>query len=62
MELATFINENVVEARVSSDSRFIQANTKPVTLNHLRDDCVIPVFSKDNEPTISNADFVESVY
>jgi len=62
MELATFINENVVEARVSSDSRFIQANTKPVTLNHLIDDCVIPVFSKDNEPTISNADFVESVY
>jgi hypothetical protein len=62
MELATFMNENIVEARVSSDSRFILANTKTVTLDHLRDDCVIPVFAKDNEPTISNADFVDAVY
>lgn len=62
MELATYINENIAEARVSSDNRFIHANTKSVSLNHLRDDCVIPVFSKDNEPTISNADFIESVY
>jgi hypothetical protein len=62
MELATFMSENIVEARVSSDSRFIHANTKAVSLNHLRDDCVIPVFAKDNEPTISNSEFVEAVY
>jgi hypothetical protein len=54
--------EEIAVSRTVSDSRFIEANTKVVTLNHLRDDCVIPVFSKDNEPTISNADFVESVY
>jgi hypothetical protein len=54
--------EEIAVSRTMSDSRFIEANTKVVTLNHLRDDCVIPVFSKDNEPTISNADFVESVY
>ena len=62
MELATFMSENIVEARVSSDSRFIHANTKAVSLSHLRDDCVIPVFAKDNEPTISNSEFVEAVY
>ena len=68
MELVTVTNdqltqaEQVVQARVTSDSRFIEANTKAVSLNHLRDDCVIPVFSKDNEPTISNADFIESIF
>jgi len=62
MELATFMSENIVEARVSSDSRFIHANTKAVSLSHLRDDCVIPVFAKDNEPTISNSEFVDAVY
>lgn len=62
MELATIINEHIAEARVSSDNRFIQSNTKVVSLNHLRDDCVIPVFAKDNEPTISNSEFVEAVY
>ncbi len=62
MELVTFMNDQIVESRVSSDTRFIQANTKAVSLEHLRDDCVIPVFAKDNEPTISNADFIESVF
>jgi len=68
MELVTFLNdplaqaEQVLQSRVTSDTRFIEANTKAVSLNHLRDDCVIPVFSKDNEPTISNADFVESIF
>jgi hypothetical protein len=62
MELATFMNETIVEARISSDSRFILSNTKAVSLDHLRDDCVIPVYAKDNEPTISNSEFVEAVY
>ena len=30
---------------------FIEANTKEVTIEHLRNDCVVPVFSKDNEIT-----------
>lgn len=62
MELVIFTDENYVESRESSDDRFIQSNTKKVSLNHLRDDCVIPVFAKDNEPTISNSEFVEAVY
>lgn len=40
---------------------FIEANTKKVELEHLRKDCVVPVFSKDNEVTISHTDFIESI-
>ena len=40
---------------------FIEANTKEVTLDHLRDDCIIPVFSKDNEVTISHQSFIETI-
>jgi len=39
---------------------FIEANTKDVSLSHLSEDCVIPVFSKDNEMTISHQEFVEA--
>ncbi len=62
MELLITNPDLIQPTREKSDERFILANTKPVSLNHLRDDCVIPVFAKDNEPTVSNADFVDSVY
>ncbi len=62
MELLITSPDLIQPTREKSDERFILANTKPVSLNHLRDDCVIPVFAKDNEPTVSNADFVECVY
>ena len=32
---------------------FIESNTKSVDLAHLKQDCVVPVFSKDNEVTVS---------
>ena len=41
---------------------FIEANTKEVTMEHLRNDCVVPVFSKDNEITISHPAFIETVW
>ena len=40
---------------------FIEANTKEVPISHIKDDCIIPVFSKDNEVTISHQSFIESV-
>lgn len=40
---------------------FIEANTKSVSLSHLEKDCIIPVFSKDNERTISHQEFIEVV-
>ncbi len=39
-------------------SGFIEANTIKVKLSHLKNDCIIPVFSKDNELTISHFQFV----
>lgn len=38
---------------------FIEANTTETTLNCLTNDCIIPVFAKDNERTISHQEFVE---
>ncbi|MDQ7917203.1 DUF3871 family protein [Mesonia sp. MT50] len=40
---------------------FIEANTIEVNMNHLKNDCIIPVFSKDNEKTIAHQEFVEVV-
>lgn len=39
---------------------FIEANTKAVELKHLKNDCTIPVFSKDNECTIAHHEFIEA--
>ncbi len=43
---------------VVSKGNFIGANTQQVTLNHLKSECIIPVYS-DNESTISHAQFIE---
>lgn len=37
---------------------FIEANTKEVGLSHLEQDCIIPVFAKDNESTINHQQFI----
>lgn len=41
---------------------FIEANTKEVTIEHLKEDCIVPVFSKDNEITISHPNFIETIW
>ena len=43
-----------------SSSKFIEANTTEVSLAHLKEDCIIPVFAKDNETTISHFEFVDA--
>jgi len=43
-------------------SPFIEANTEEVTIDHLKNDCIIPTFAKDNEVCISHQSFIESVY
>lgn len=40
---------------------FIEANTKEVSTDHLHKDCIIPVFSKDNEVTISHQSFIAAI-
>ena len=61
-------NELIEDAQIvgevpkSSSNKFIEANTIEVTLPHLKNDCIIPVFSKDNEVTISHNSFIEAVW
>ena len=57
-------NTPIVEV-VNSENKpkhFIEANTKKVSLYHLKNDCIIPVFSKDNEITISHSRFIEALW
>lgn len=49
-----------VEVIVFPKRNFIEANTMEVSLNHLKNECTIPVFSKDNECTISHYEFINS--
>ena len=52
------VDENVME---TSDNRFILANTEPISYGDLKHRCTIPVFSKDNESTISHSEFIDTV-
>lgn len=40
---------------------FIEANTQEVNLSHLKTECIIPVFSKDNERTIAHQEFIQVI-
>ena len=52
--------EPIVE-KVELPNHFIQANTVEVTVEHLANDCVTPVFAKDNELTINHVCFIHTV-
>lgn len=54
-------DENRPETSIISfpQKPFIEANTQVVKLYQLKNDCVIPVFSKDNERTIAHQEFIE---
>lgn len=56
------IETEIISSRRVNKLPFIEANTKEVTIEHLRNDCVVPVFSKDNEITISHPSFIEMVW
>jgi len=46
--------------KVYKHNPFIVANTKDINLSVLRNDCIIPVFSKDNEKTIAHQEFIQA--
>ena len=48
-------------ATKTANENFIQANTKVVLPEFLREETIIPAFAKDNESTISHMEFVETV-
>ena len=53
---------NPAEEKNAAPLPFIEANTKEVSMDHLKTDCIIPVFSKDNEVTISHQSFIDTIY
>ena len=64
MELVNVQNSIVPDqAKVveTSDDRFILANTQPISYADLKHKCIIPVFSKDNESTVSHSEFIDTV-
>ena len=58
-EDATIVEET---ATPNKSLHFIEANTQEVTLQHLKNDCITPVFAKDNELTVNHAAFIETVW
>ena len=56
---ATVVTESNV---ITKKTPFIEANTIDVRLDHLQKECIIPVFSKDNEKTIAHQEFIEMAY
>lgn len=53
-------NASLVKNAISTDKPFIQANTIESSLKEIRDNHIIPVFIKDNEPVISHYDFIDA--
>ena len=54
--------EESVQAESNADNHFINANTSSISMDDLRNNCIIPSFSKDNESTICHTHFIEAVY
>ena len=66
MELTTInqqvvSNQEVESSSISNNNKFIEANTQQISLAHLKQDCTIPVFAKDNETTIPHYEFISAV-
>ncbi len=62
MEVVQVNPDEVVSAeRINQDDKFIVANTQTISYDELRNNCIIPVFAKDNECTISHSDFIDIV-
>jgi hypothetical protein len=62
IEEAIEVIEPIGSRRAEKRLPFIEANTKEVSIEHLKNDCVVPVFSKDNEITISHPNFIETIW
>jgi hypothetical protein len=69
MELQTHTAEIIgfqptftVESSINTNKKpFVEANTEEVSLSFLKNSCIVPVFTKDNETTLSHQEFIESV-
>jgi hypothetical protein len=51
-----------VESSINTNKKpFVEANTEEVSLSFLKNKCIVPVFTKDNETTLSHQEFIDSV-
>lgn len=48
-----------IEEIITEDKPFIVANTSNLSLRELKEECIIPVFSKDNEKTLAHQEFID---
>jgi hypothetical protein len=61
-QLFPIIQNGVAKKNVTPPRKpFIEANSLEVQLHHLERECIIPVFAKDNERTISHQEFIDVV-
>lgn len=63
MELQILNNTNGVQTEPIlkvNDEKFIVSNTIPISLQEIRNSHIIPVFTKDNVPLVSQADFIST--
>ena len=56
--IPTIIHHPTIQ-RAESSQPFIISNTLETTLDEMRNDHIIPVFTKDNETLISHVEFIE---
>ncbi len=61
IETIPYVPEIIIPEESIAEKHFITANTIAGNLIEMKEHHLIPVFSKDNEPTISHTDFIETV-
>ena len=61
IETIPFVPDVIIPEGQEAEKHFITANTIAGNLKEMKELHLIPVFSKDNEPTISHTDFIETV-
>lgn len=62
VETKNLVQPFLMPKKEKESKPFIIANTTEIELEHLRNDCIIPVFSKDNEKTIAHQEFIDAIY
>lgn len=59
---AEVVDNQTIGDDSTTPSPFIEANSIPITLESLQNDCVLPTFAKDNEVAISMTQFIGATY
>lgn len=59
LPVTSILDMTVLSQSKYQDKPFIEANTQEIDIYSLKNDCIIPVFSKDNEKTIAHQEFIE---